>query len=399
MDVYILDALLRPIDVVDTFQSLIWTERFSEKGDCELVTLATLANKIRFVKGTRLLIAESSRIMTIETVDETTNADGQMILKIVGYDMVKTLDLRIALKAISGPGIAPTWVIEAMTPANVMRHIFNEICFDGSISVDDIIPFLYVGNLYPTDTIPEPSDLIDWEQKPASVYVALKELADIYDLGLRLYKDPNLTKLYFNVYAGSDRTTNQVVLPPVIFSNDMENLQSTQEFSDISSSYNTAQIVYTHKDVVDPDLDVAELFYVYADDDYIPEGFDRRVKVVLVTSIPEEIVDVEAYLLRLGKDELMKSRPISAFDGEITQTTQYVYERDFYLGDLVEFRGKTGATAYMRVEEFIRVEDAQGERSYPTLTTKEYIGSGTWKSWKYKVAWNAIGSGEFWNNQ
>lgn len=400
MDVYILDALLRPIDVVDEYQSLIWTERFSVMGDCELVTLSTLANKKRFVKGTRLIIAESTRVMSIERIDESTNADGQMILKIIGYDLVKILELRVALKAISGPGIAPSWVIPGMTPANVMRHIFNEICVIGSISIEDVIPFFYDDNVYPLDNIPEPADLIDWEQKPTSVYAAQKELADIYDLGFRLYKDPNLSKLYFNVYSGSNRTTDQTVLPPVIFSTDMENLQSTQEFSDISTSFNTVQVVYIHKDDVDPDLEVAEMLYVYADDDAPPtEGFERRAKVLVITSVPEEVLDIPTYLIRCGKDELMKSRPIEAFDGEITQTTQYVYERDYYLGDLVEFRGSNGSTGYMRVEEFIRVSDQQGERSYPTLVTKKFIGSGTWKSWKYKVPWNAMGSGEFWNNQ
>lgn len=398
MEVLILDSLLRPIDVVDTFVSMIWTERFSEKGDFQLVTLSSTANRNRFVTNTLLMNTSSRRVMKIDTVTDAIDADGRATLDIKGKELVSILEARTALKAIAGPGIAPVWYIAGMTPANVMRHIFHQICVVGTISAFDVVPFIEWGtNQYPADTIPEPSDLIVWEQKPNSVYAAEKELADIFDLGFRLYKDPNLAKLYFNVYAGSDRTTAQSTLPPVIFSQNMENLQNTAEFNDITDYYNVVRVVYTHKDVTD--TDVAQMVEVAEDDINPSEGFDRKVKLLLVTTIPEEVTDIPAFLTQLGKNELQKSRPIGAFDGEINRNSQYVYERDYYLGDLVEQRANTGATSYMRVEEYIFVQDAQGERSYPTLTTKKFIDPGTWLSWKYDVEWTAMGSGEFWANQ
>lgn len=398
MEVLILDALLRPIDVVDVFESMIWTERYSEAGDFELVTLSTQANQKRFVLGTLLSITESRRIMRVEKIEETIDPSKGAILKIKGRDIVSILETRTALMAIGGGDIAPVWILSGFTPADTMRVMFNEICVEGSISTYDIIPFYFPGNLYPADTIPEPSATIIWEQKPASLYAAVKELGDIYDLGFRLYKDPNASKLYFNVYAGSDRTTAQTTLPPVIFSQDMENLQNTTEYSDVSKSFNVVHVVYIYKDVSDNEV---ALMVVVSDDDISPssEGFERRVKLLVITAIPEEVTDIPAFLIRAGKDELMKSRPLGAFDGEISQTSDYVYERDYYLGDLVETRGKNGATSYMRVEEHIFVQDGQGQRSYPTLTTKKFINPGTWLSWKYDVEWNAMGSGEFWENQ
>lgn len=398
MEVLILDSLFRPIDVVDEFVSIIWAERFADKGDCELITLSTPGNQKRFIVDTRMAITESRRVMQIYSVEETIDAEDRMVLKIKSKELTFILEARAALKAIAGPGIAPVWFIEGMTPANVMRHIFHEICVAGSVSADDIIPFIEEGtNLYPADTIPEPSELIDWEQKPASVFAALKEMADIYDLGIRLYKDPNLTKLYFNVYAGSDRTTAQSTLPPVIFSPDMENLHNTTEYNDIGNYFNVVQVVYTYTNESDEDV---ALMVVVTDDEILPpEGFDRRAKTLVVSNIPEEVTDIPAFLERAGKDELQKSRPIGAFDGEINQNSQYIYERDYYLGDLIEIRGKSGATSYMRVEEYIFVQDAQGQRSYPTLTVKKFINPGTWLSWKYDVEWSAMGSDEYWANQ
>lgn len=397
MEILILDNLLRPIDVVDVFESMIWTERFSRVGDFELVTLSDSANQKRFVVDTLLMITESRRIMRVKTVVETIDDEKGSIITITGFEITKILDSRVALHKKAGGDIAPVWYTFAKTPGATMRFIFSQICVVGSVSPDDIIPFVDYGpNMYPADTIPEPTYPIEWAQKPASVYAALQELSDIYDLGFRLYKDLNLSKLYFNVYAGSDRTTAQTVLPPVVFSPDLENMGSTTDLSDTTNYYNMIQVVYIYKD----ESDVEQTLTMLITEDTInpPEGFDRRVKPLIVTSIPEEVTDIPAFLLQLGSDELMKSRPIGAFDGEIVPES-YVYEQDFYLGDLVEQRGRNGSVSYMRVEEYIFVQDVEGQRSYPTLTTKKFINPGTWASWKYDIEWSAVGSEEYWGNQ
>lgn len=398
MELLVLDKLLRPVDVADVFESLIWTERFAGTGDLELVTLSTPANQKRFTVNTWLAHRDSRRIMEVLTVQDSVNDDGQTTLTIKGKEITHILEMRLALQAIAGPGIAPVWFIPGETPGDVMRYIFHQICVLGTVSVDDIIPFIDPGSLYPASTIPEPSTLIDWEQKPATVYAAEKELSEIYDLGFRLYRDPNVSKLYFDVYAGSDRTTAQTVLPAVIFSPDMENLQNTTEFRDVTNAVNVVRVLYTYKDEITEE-DVTLTVEVKDDEILPPEGFDRRVKLLTVSTIPQEVVDVPAFLYQAGFDELMKSRPLTAFDGEVSRTTQFVYERDYYLGDLVEIRSATGGTAYMRVEEYIFVQDREGERSYPTLTTKRFIDPGTWLSWKYDIPWEDVPDSEFWANQ
>lgn len=396
MEILILDKLLRPIDVVDTFESMIFAERRKDLGDFELVTLSTPANKKRFVTNTWVTINRSRRVMKVESVEETVDDNARIVLHIKGKEITKILQQRAALKAIVG-GVAPVWVIQDQ-PADVMRYIFRQICVLGTVTADDIIPFVQDGETqYPASTIPEFPDEIVWEQKPASVFAALKELADIFDLGFRLYRDLNTSELYFDVYAGSDRTTAQSTNVPVVFSYDMENLQSTRELNDISGEFNVIQVVYTYTDVTE--TEVALTVEVFDVDGIPPEGFDRKTKVLTITSIPEEVTDIPAFLYRAGLDELMKSRPIGAFDGEVSKNSQYIYETHYYLGDTVELRSSTGATAYMTVEEYIFVEDLEGERSYPTFTTRKFIDPGTWASWKYDIEWSAMGSGEYWANQ
>jgi hypothetical protein len=51
------------------------------------------------------------------------------------------------------------------------------------------------------------------------------------------------------------------------------------------------------------------------------------------------------------------------------------------------------------VAEYIFVRDREGQRSYPTLTTKQFIDPGTWLSWKYDIPWDDMAETEFWDNQ
>jgi hypothetical protein len=49
----------------------------------------------------------------------------------------------------------------------------------------------------------------------------------------------------------------------------------------------------------------------------------------------------------------------------------------------------------MRVTEHIFVQDAEGERSYPTLTLNVFINTGSWLSWLNKKMWAELGDEEW----
>ena len=59
MEVYILDSLLRRVQTVEKFESLVWTERYSAWGDFEIHIVSTLENRNRFIPGVQLAIMES----------------------------------------------------------------------------------------------------------------------------------------------------------------------------------------------------------------------------------------------------------------------------------------------------------------------------------------------------
>lgn len=392
MEAYILDSLFRRDQVVDKFESLIWTERFNEIGDFELKLHSTLENRSRFPAGTRLAINESHRVMTVETVEDTSDSDGRRVLILKGRSLENVLENRVARNSIDDLTITPKWILTG-TPVNIAKKIFRDVCITGLCSTRDIIPNVLEGpGVYAEDTIEEPSGIITAEIEPSSVYSAIKQLGDLYDFGFRLIRNYDTSQLYFDVYMGSDRTTAQSLLPSVVFSPNLDNLKNTTELTTMATYKNVACV-----------LTPVGTVFVYPDD-VIPElvtGFDRHVLWIKADDITDSDPAIaSARAVQRGREELAKNRRLSAFDGEINQNNAYKYGRDYDLGDLVEWQNTDGFINQMRVTEQIFVSDKEGDRSYPTLSINKFITPGSWSAWDYLQEWEDLDpSPETWADQ
>ena len=373
MEVYILDSLYRRIAVVDKFESLIWAERMRAAGDFELHIVSSAQNRSIFVPGVNLAVNTSTRIMTVETVQDSTDDEGRRILKITGPSLENVLRQRIIAMDAAGEWVP--WESDEDDPRAIATDMFHDICVTGILNAGDIISGVTEGSFYPTDTIPEPSDLIVYIPDIQDLYTGLKDLCDAYMMGFRLVRHPVTNTLYFDVYMGSDRTTAQTALGAVVFSPDLDNLRNTNRLTSSALFKNVAYVVN------DTDHEI-----VYLDDvDPGIEGFERRV---LLVSCDEGLTSEE--MIQKGVDELAKSRMMSALDGQLATLTSYIYEVDYYLGDLVELRDDDGTTSNMQVTEQIFIHDKEGERAYPTLTVNTFIFPGSWIAWDFAQEWDDL---------
>lgn len=380
MELYILDKMLRRETVVDEFESLIWTERFKDLGDFEVVLTSTANNRKLFNEGDRLALNTSKRVMCVETIKDATDEEGREVLTITGVSSEQILDDRIAALTIDPVNETAKWVMTD-TPTKIAREIYKAICIDGRNDKGDILPNVSTENLFTPDTIPEPTEIVQLELPVTTVLDGLKQICDVFNLGIRMTRHGDDGKLYFNVYTGSDRTSQQSSFPPVVFSADLDNLTNVTALKSIQGLKNTAyvfsakgnKIVYA--DLVDPSI----------------AGFERRVVKVDVTDLDDNITqkDLDLLLTQKGKEALAACRSLVAFDGEISEHSSYVYGIHYELGDLVEMRNSDGASNNMRVTEQIFASDAEGERSYPTLSFEMYITPGSWKTWDYNQVWNS----------
>lgn len=390
MDIYTLNASWQRDAVVEGYESFIWTERSRAWGDFVLVLPSNRSNLTRFTPGVRIVQSDSHRVMVIETVEDKTDSEGRSVLTVQGRSLEAILDSRLARNELSDLTTEPKWIIEGF-PAAIARTIFIDICQLGELDSGDIIDadVEVAGTVYPVDTIDEPDTSIEYEIEPQTVYTAIKNLSDIYNMAFRLYREDPSGDLYFGVYMGSDRTTQQTTLPAIVFSPDFENLQNTTQLTTDALYKNVAYVISPvgHEVVYSPDV--------------IPpiSGFDRKVLFVRADDITDVVpADATARMIQRGTEELARARRYSGFDGEVNQNAQYKYGVDYNLNDLVELQGTSGANSIMQVTEQIFISDKEGERSYPTLSISRFITPGSWDDYNPSEDWDEVNPTTNWDD-
>jgi hypothetical protein len=379
MELYTLDPLLRRERVIDRFESLIWTERFSTYGDFQLDIVSTIDNRNIFRIDTLLAMNESHRVMMVEYLSNEVNDNGEMILTVKGRSLEAILIDRAAKESLDDLTVSPKWVITD-PPADVARKIFHDICVLGILNTGDIIPFVIEGTFMPASTIAEPIDPITVELEPTNVYDATVDICNVWNLGFRLLRNYDTSELYYDIYAGSNRTTSQTTLAPVVFAPELDNLTNTKELTSTDKAKNVAYVFSPAG---------FQMVYPIGVESTV-EGFERRVLMVNASDITSENPDVPAALIQRGNEALAENRVYQGFDGEISQNSQYKYGRDYNLGDVIEVRNTDGVTNNMKVTEQIFVQDREGERAYPTLTLNTFINTGSWLSWNNNKTWSEL---------
>lgn len=388
MDVYILDESYRTIDVIDKFESMIWTERFRSWGDFEFKLLSARENLVRLTAGVRLFIEDSHRVMIVETIEDTVDTEGREILKVRGRSLEMVMENRLARDSMADLTTEPKWS-QTGPPYLIANSMFDHIVSDPALDPGDFID-IGVGSdgVFPEDTIPFLLDDVLYEIDMMSLYQAIRDLCYIYGMGFRIIRDVD-GQLWFDTYMGSDRTTQQTTLPAVVFSPAMDNLTNVTEFSSDALYKNVAYVVSKVGSEIVYGLDV----------DPAISGFDRRVLFIKADDIDDPSPTVaSAQMIQRGLDELAKNRKITAFDGELNQNSKYKYETDYNLGDLIEFQNDTGVRTIMRVVEQIFISDKQGDKSIPTLEVYASVTPGAWNTAPPDLAWNDADAGAEWND-
>jgi hypothetical protein len=371
-NLYLLNPLFLPDTIVDDYYSLIWTERFQAYGDFELVVAFNDLNRQRFPRGTLLGRDDTYRVMVVETTEVGIDEDNRRIITVTGWSLEKILELRVASDSWDNTTDHPYWSLTG-TPGNIARTIFWEACVSDPLDPLDEIPMMQPGNFFPADTLLEPSTEVTMQVPVGTVYDRIKEICEKYDLGFRLVRSDNAAQLFFNIFAGNDRSSSQTVLESVIFGQDLDNMANLKELASIA---NYRQVAY----VFAP----AGTGVVYdSTASMTASGLNRRVLLVEATDVTTDFVTesglpLDEILTERGTDALEKARKTMIFDGEVSQYGKYQEGVNYLLGDVVEMRDLDRVKKLVRVQEVIRASDSQGQRTYPSFVDLLYIQPGTW---------------------
>ena len=396
-DIYILDSKYRRNQVISDYISLVWHEKFYEYGEFELECPSTPIAVNNIQTGAFLGSDFSDRVMKIKAVYETEDSDGKRILKATGHSFEKVLDGRIAWRDLSALKTESNdWVVSKTAfkhvDDNIRKAILNGTGSLAPFYSQDVIPDLRGDiNLYPADTNVVPSTSITVSQgNPTDVYTYITDICKLYGVGFRIYRNTSSLDggLIYNAYSGRNLTRQQTVNTPVLFSVNLDNVESLN-FYESHEDYVSGVLVYSTNGVTPVFRD--------GESNSTHTGESRVMKTMNVTE-PDGMTSAEraAYRKQLGLESLIKTNPVFVLEGEIAQTSQYKYHRDYELGDIVELGGNNNYVSRMRVVEQIFTINSEGFKSYPGLTVEDTIAQGYWSKFGSTEWVNASGT---WSTQ
>lgn len=390
MHVYTMDEDFRRVDLIDQYESFIWTERYSAVGDFELIVHSDQDTRNAFYNNTYVSIDESQRLMRIDMVQDSVDDEGRRMLLVKGKSLEQRLTERLATPpstTLQHPYIWRT----SRTPSDAIRTIYKDVAFYNTRDPREEFDDTKMITAIDPGRIPESVDRIRIQLDYMTLYDAIREVAVPYNIGFAILAD-NLgglgRPLSFLVYNGYDRTTTQSQNAPVVFAPELDNLDNMRTLKSTADWRNVAYVSSKNFRQVEAYSDGA---------DPSSSGTERRVLFLKLDDLPETLTSAEeqAEMIQRGKEELAKRQRVEIFDGEITQYSQYKYGQDYGLGDIVELQDGEGNSNEMMVTEQIFVSDEEGERSYPTLQLYRYIQSGSWLGWNQTVQWASLGSEEW----
>lgn len=252
MNLTVLNTNLIDIAVIDTYESLIWTDRYSKCGDFELYIPISDSIPWYYKQENMLINEKSEHVMIIETIETESDSENGDHLKVSGRSLESILDRRIiwGQQTFNGNlqnGIKTLIDSCFMNPTDPKRKVEGFIFKE---STDPAITELTFEATYLGDNLLE----------------VIEKLCSDYEIGYKITLNEE-KQFVFELYAGVDRSYSQINNPYVVFSPEFDNV--------INSNYLTSSTNYKNVTLVAGSGEGADRKTVTVGSD-TATGLDRR---------------------------------------------------------------------------------------------------------------------------
>lgn len=356
MELLVLNKNLEAIALIDQFNSLIWADRYSAYGDFEICTAINAANIAAFQDDFYLWSPESEHTMFIEKREIESDIENGNKLLVTGRSLESMLLRRIIwtrtiLTGNLQEGVKKLLDENVISPTDANRKIKNFVFIE---SADPAITELTVEAQYYGENL----------------YDAIKALCDTYNIGFKIFlTDDGLFE--FSLYAGVDRTYDQLENPFVVFSPKFENIINSN-YLESKMNLKTVTLVAGEGEDSDRKTITVEI------ESGGGSGLDRREMYTDARYVQSKTSDgtltsdeYNAQLTQKGNEDLAGNGYTKAFEGQVETTRIFQYGKDFFMGDIVQVANEYGIESKSRVTEFIRSHSETGMETYPTFTVIE----------------------------
>ncbi len=338
MNIFVMNDRFETIDIIDAYESVIWTDRYIGYGDFEIYAPFSLDLLKKVKQDYYLTTLDSEHVMIIEGVEILSDTDNGNRIKITGKSLESILNRRIMWARASYTGSLQNAVQNILTntiinPQAADRCISN---FIFEPSTDERILALTVEDEFTEDR---------------NVYDIVTALCERNFLGYKVTLNAS-NQFVFKLYMGEDRSYDQLANPYVVFSPNYENI--------INSNYiDSTEIMKTITLVAGGDTSITV---------GSGTGLLRREIYTDARDIqPGQVTDYNEALKQRGQLTLLDNSKTVNFEGEVDAVRMFVYGEDFFIGDVVQISNEYGIEGSARVMEFIKSDDASGSKAYPTF--------------------------------
>lgn len=391
MDIYVLDGNLQKIGIVQGFKSLIWVERYSDIGDCELYLPASTEalNLLRI--GRYLFRSDIQHICIIKKITVSTNAEEGNFLIVEGQDAKSLLYQRIIWNTTTING----------NVALALRNMVRTAAADRA-TADRMLTKANGERLLYTNGALELTETAHEQISYRNLGEVVREKCNQYGWGLWIdYSATHDGCIGFDLFKGTDKSSQ------VIFSRQLENLNSSQHIIDDTNNGNVALVggegegasrkktivggftgtaryeIFVDARSISQSITYSELISTYSGGTISASGgkYYYSVNGTVIAEVPSAspsssdtavLSDAiyDTYLTSKGGEALAGYGEKISFEGTIVPNSQFVYRTDYELGDIVSIKTEYGVTAKARLIETVEVWDENGYSLEPKF---EYL--------------------------
>lgn len=381
MQVYILDPEYNIVGVIDESESILWSKKYNDVGECEIYIPCNAEYWELLRRGNYIYRFDDDMFCKIESLKLETNIeDGNYIIS-TAKDICSILAGRIVRWQIVFSGTIGQFIQKVLTdnvinPAQSQRAISN-FEFDAS-------------------NISEFNEKIETTTFTDDLLQLILTTCKTYNIGFRISFNIETHKLIFRLYKGRNKASLSEG-EYIEFSPEYANIINSNYTEDDSNYKNVAYVGYKGED------DKTHLLSLYKGSEE-PQGEARREIYVDGTSTSREVtydqlvqmfssisksenayyatingeqtivaksegagedekITVTDYtyllLIRLvGENVLAEQVSNQSFVGNVDTTNTYQYKIDYNLGDIVKIKNEYGIEAEARITEIMESEDA-----------------------------------------
>lgn len=350
MDIFVLNQKFEAIDIIDNYESLIWTDRYFEYGDFELYLPMQIHLLYSLQKDNYLYIKESEHLMIIEDFEITTDAEIGSRLAVSGRSLESILERRIVWgqKTYSG------------TIHAVIKKMITDAIISPSIAARKISNFKFQDS---SDEAVNGTD-IEVQFTGDNLYEAISLLCQTVRAGFKITLDSD-NNFVFSLYSGQDRSYEQDTNPYVVFSPSFENIIDSRYLETNSNYRNVTLVAGEGEGSSRKTVTVGKA-----------SGLSRREVFTDARDISSQTDDgtltakqYNSQLTARGNENLEEYTASTEFEGKAETTRMFQYGKDFFMGDIVQIANEFGMEGRAYITSIIRSQSEEGLEIYPTFET------------------------------